>query len=167
MPGRRRRLGRRRLPSARPLPARRGRPSSSRTRPMTSCGSKGFASTPSHPACGRRRLSTGSNAPVSSTHRNVRELRRLLDVAPPPRSRRAPGMPMSASTMSGGSASMPGDRLVAVADGDDLMSSSGKRQLDDALNRDAVVGQKQRLRHVSISALRRPQRSDAGADVAR
>ncbi len=43
----------------------RERCSSSFTRPMTSCGSNGFVSTPSHPASSALSWSTGSNAPVS------------------------------------------------------------------------------------------------------
>ena len=40
------------------------------------------------------------------------------------------------------------DRLVAVADGDDLDVLVGERQLDDALDRDAVVGEQKRMRHL-------------------
>jgi hypothetical protein len=43
-----------------------------------------------------------------------------------------------------------GDGLIAVADGDDGHVLVGKRQLDDALNRGAVVGQEQGVRHVSV-----------------
>src|SRR5205823_3756353 len=42
------------------------------------------------------------------------------------------------------------DRLIAVTDRDDLDILVGKRQLDDALNRDAVVGEKQGLRHSGL-----------------
>ena len=41
----------------------------------------------------------------------------------------------------------PGDRLVAVADGDDGDVLVGERQLDDALNGDAVVDQQEGRRH--------------------
>ena len=50
--------------------------------------------------------------------------------------------------MSGGSRVEDGDGLLAVADGDDLDVLVGERQLDDALNRDAVVGEQQGMRHV-------------------
>ena len=50
--------------------------------------------------------------------------------------------------MSGGDGLEARDRLIAVADGDDLDVLVGERQLDDALNRDAVVGQEQGLRHL-------------------
>ena len=43
--------------------------------------------------------------------------------------------------------SQAGDRLLAVADGDDLDVLVGERQLDDALNGDAVVGEEQLVRH--------------------
>ena len=39
------------------------------------------------------------------------------------------------------------DRLIAVADGDHLDVLVREGQLDDALNRDAVVGQQQGVRH--------------------
>ena len=39
--------------------------------------------------------------------------------------------------------------LIAIADGDDLDVLVSKRQLDDALNRHAVVGKKKGMRHVS------------------
>jgi len=41
-----------------------------------------------------------------------------------------------------------GDRLVAVADGDDVDVFVGEGQLDDALNRHAVIGEEQSLRHL-------------------
>ena len=53
--------------------------------------------------------------------------------------------------MSGGAASSARDRLVAVADGDDVDVLVGERQLDDALNRDAVVGEKKGMRHLGLS----------------
>ena len=40
------------------------------------------------------------------------------------------------------------DGLVAVADGDDLHVLVGERQLNHALDRDAVVGQEQSMRHL-------------------
>ena len=42
------------------------------------------------------------------------------------------------------------NRLIAVADGDDLDGLVGERQLDDALNGDAVVGEKKSLRHLGL-----------------
>ena len=41
----------------------------------------------------------------------------------------------------------PLDRLIAVADRDDGHVLIGKRQFDDALNRDAVVGKEEGVRH--------------------
>ena len=58
-------------------------------------------------------------------------------------------MPMSASTMSGTPVEHV-DRLIAVADGDDMNVFVGKRQLDHALNGDAVVGQKEGMGHVTV-----------------
>ena len=46
-----------------------------------------------------------------------------------------------------------GDRLVAVADRDDLDVLVGKRQLDDALDGDAVVGEQQGVGTVRLSAM--------------
>ena len=45
------------------------------------------------------------------------------------------------------------DGLVAIADRHNLDIFFGKRQFDDALNRHAVVGKKQGMRHVSLSVL--------------
>ena len=42
----------------------------------------------------------------------------------------------------------PLDGLIAVADREDLDVLVGKCQLDDALNRDAIVGQQQSMRHL-------------------
>ena len=42
------------------------------------------------------------------------------------------------------------DRLIAVADGDHLDVLVGERQLDDPLDRDAVVGKQNSLRHVDV-----------------
>ena len=49
--------------------------------------------------------------------------------------------------MSGGDALEALDGLIAVADGDDGHVLIGKRQFDDALNRDAVVCEKEGMRH--------------------
>ena len=59
-------------------------------------------------------------------------------------------MPTSASTMSGGVRVDARDRLVAVADRDDVDVLVGERQLDDALNRDAVVGEEEGMRHLGL-----------------
>ena len=53
----------------------------------------------------------------------------------------------SASTMSGAVAPQAFDRLRAVSDGDDIQALVRERQLDHALDRDAVVGQQQLLSH--------------------
>ena len=56
-----------------------------------------------------------------------------------------------------------GNRLVAVADGDDLDVLVGKRQFDDALDGDAVVSQKKGVRHLgSIGGKRVREQSLAG-----
>ena len=59
-------------------------------------------------------------------------------------------MPTSASTMSGGVARGAAIAWSPSLDGDDVDVLVGERQLDDALNRDAVVGQKQGMRHVAL-----------------
>ncbi len=58
--------------------------------PMTSCGSNGFASTPSQPAAAAFASSTGSKAPVSRTTGMCASRGCLLDVLRRPRSRSCP-----------------------------------------------------------------------------
>ena len=48
----------------------------------------------------------------------------------------------------GGHGVEAGDGLVAVADGHDVDVFVGEGQFDDALNRHAVIGKKQSLRHL-------------------
>ena len=68
--------------------------------------------------------------------------------------------------MSGRSALDAVDRLLAVADREHLHVLVGKRQLDDALNGDAVVGQEQLVRTVTTCSTRgRTLRVDEVDDV--
>ena len=91
--------------------------------------------------------STGSNAPVSSTHGNVRQPRRLLD-------KRGNLVPALAGHADVGEDDVGRrgleavDGLVAVADGNHLDVFLGEGQLDDALDRDAVVSQQKSMRHL-------------------
>ena len=52
--------------------------------------------------------------------------------------------------MSGGVLSRTGNRLIAVADGDDADVLVREGQLDDALDGDAVVGEKEGMGHVMV-----------------
>ena len=77
----------------------------------------------------------------------MRETRRLFDVLRRLRSRSARHADIGQHDV-GRRRLEPRDRLIAVADGDDVDFFVGERQLDDALNGDAVIGQKKGLRHL-------------------
>ena len=108
---------------------------------ITSCGSKGLTSTPSHPAaraCFVDRLERAGQ----QQDRNVLQLGRLLDehgdfIAITFRHSDIRQDDVGRILLH------PVDRLLPIADGNDLDVFLGKRQFDDALDRDAIVCEQQ------------------------
>ena len=123
-------------------------PSNSFTRTMTACGSKGLTSTSVASAFRNPVLIDRLEGSGQQQDRNVCELWRLLDVA-------RDFVTVLARHRHIGKDDVrwmhvhARDGLVAVADGDDLDALVGKCQFDYALNRGAVVGQKQGPGHVA------------------
>ena len=101
------------------------------------------------PGGGRLRLIHRLERAGQQQDRNVLQPRRLLDVL----RHLVPGPPGHADVDQHdvGRVRLDSlDRLIAVADGDDLDVLVGEGQLDDALNRHAVVGEKKSLRHLGL-----------------
>ena len=120
--------------------------SSSLTRPISSCGSNGLASTPSQRTARARSSSTGSKAPVSSSTGMCFERRVALDEG-----RHLVAVLLRHADVGehdvGAVRDDAVDRLLAVADGRHLDVLVGEGQLDDPLNRHAVVCEQEFVRH--------------------
>ena len=116
------------------------------TRLITSCGSNGFTSTPSHPTERARDFVDRLERAGQQHHRNVGKGRRPLDEG-----RHLVAVAFGHADVGqddvGTIALDALDRVSAVADGDDLDVLVGERQLDDTLNRDGIIGEQQLVRH--------------------
>ena len=135
--------------TASPTPLRRGLARSSLTLSDDELGLEGLRQDGVEPTAAARASSTGSKAP-SAARPGMCASDGVVLMCCATSYPSASGMPMSASTMSGGRVFEDRDRLLAVAHRNDLHVLVGERQLDDALDGDAVVGQKQGMGHFGL-----------------